>query len=454
MLGALRERRPLWRFLSSFCRGVELAGGESCLVGGIVRDLAEGAPGKDIDIMVSRIGFGELGLLLRSLSAKALGVRRVLCAGKAFPVYKVRAAWADGDIDVAIARTKDGDPREDAARRDFTVNSLLFPLRTEGGRLTGSLVDQFGGIRDLERNLIRGTGNPGERFREDPVRMLRAVRLKNERRGSSIERGTWRAILRAAPALVRSVPGERIAAELLRSLSANPSGATDDLFRAGILRILLPEPGAVTARTVEGMKRRFRYLERTPGRPLPPTLLFANLLYDLAAAECRKNLAGAVRAKSGAKEATLSAAEDRRIFRLAQTEAAARRLRLPSVRSIVRLLEDRNRLAHSALFRHRLARLESLLLRWEPGNLLLHLDAAVRNAEGGRKKGYRGLLARAADRPPLLTGRDLIEAGIPSGPRVEAILEEIRDATLSGRIRRRDQAMKMAALAARAAKKE
>jgi tRNA nucleotidyltransferase/poly(A) polymerase len=96
--------------------------------------------------MVSGMGFDDLGKILRSLPAKRLGIRRILSAGKAFPVYKIRTAWAEQDVDVALARserstgtghrefdvrTENVDAREDAARRDLTINSLLFALRTE-----------------------------------------------------------------------------------------------------------------------------------------------------------------------------------------------------------------------------------------------------------------------------------------------------------------------------------
>src|SRR5512146_2991679 len=158
---ALRRRKALWRFLEEFCRAVEKRGGKPYLVGGFVRDLVEGRPGKDIDLMVAGMAFGELGTLLRSLPVNALGIRRILPAGKAFPVYKLRAGWAEEEVDVAPARTErptgrgqgDSDPcakdagaRQDASRRDFTINSFMVGLRTEKGRVTGAVVDFFGGL--------------------------------------------------------------------------------------------------------------------------------------------------------------------------------------------------------------------------------------------------------------------------------------------------------------------
>ncbi len=459
VLRSLRRRKALWRFLESFCRAVDANGGRSYLVGGFVRDLVEGKAGKDIDLMVAGMGFDELGELLRSLPARRFGIRRVLPVGKAFAVYKVRAAWAKEEIDVALARTerstgpghrdfvirtKDVDTREDAARRDFTINSLLFEFRIEGTLLNGSVVDFFGGIGDLMRNRIRGVGKPEERFREDPLRIFRAIRQKNERRGASIEKGTWNAILRVGPALLRAIPGERVAAELLRSLSADPVGTVEDLSRAGILEPFLPKHATGNRDFLARMTGRYRCMEKSLGRPLPQALLFANLLVDAAKAECDSRLRRTFRGKVRSPESEISLADDRLIFRLPRTEADARRLQFPEVRTVVRLLEDRNRLAHEELLKNRHARIETLLGRWKNPNLLLSFEEAAREKEKRKDPDFRSLLAMARKRPPLITGKDLLDSGIPAGPRVKSILEEVRESTLTGGIRRREEAKNLA----------
>ena len=237
MLGALRRRKDLWRFVSEFCRAAEGAGGSSYLVGGIVRDLIEGRPGKDVDLMVTGIGFDALGEIVRTLPQKQLGIRRVVAAGKQFAVYKVSTSWSGEDIDVALARselstgpghrqftvrTEGIDARDDAGRRDFTINSLMFSFRTSGNRVTGEVIDFFGGMEDLRRKRIRGVGNPQDRIREDPLRMLRAIRQKNERPGYVIEKKTWQAIRREARGLIGTISGERLVGELAKSLAANP----------------------------------------------------------------------------------------------------------------------------------------------------------------------------------------------------------------------------------------
>jgi tRNA nucleotidyltransferase/poly(A) polymerase len=387
-----------------------------------------------------------------------LGIRRVLPVGKAFSVYKVRTAWAEEEIDVALARserstgpghrefdirTKDVDAWEDAARRDFTINSLLFALRTEKGRLTGAVVDFFGGLEDLQRKLIRGVGRTEDRFREDPLRMLRAIRQKNERRGYAIGKETWAAIRLVAPEFLRTIPGERIIGELLRSLLANPAASVKDLRRTGILRILLPEVFAVR----EGLARilpRYAILERSLGRPLPEIPLLANLLVDIAEQECRARIRRAFPKVRRGRKRVLAKEDEIKLFRLPRTDAIARRLHFPQVRGVVRILGDLNRLAHSHRMRNRNARIEAIFGRWDSPAALSALYKAVNRAAARKGVDFRPLLKIAALRPPLLSGRDLLRLGIPASPRVEAILEEVREGTLSGRVRTREEAVNLA----------
>jgi poly(A) polymerase len=455
---ALRGRKPLWRFLEEFCRATERSGGKSYLVGGFVRDLAEGCRGKDIDVMVAGMDFDSLGGILRSLHVKRLGIRRVIPVGRAFAVYKVRTDWAGEEVDVALARserstgpghrefavrTKDVDAREDAARRDFTINSLLFALRTERGRLTGEVLDFFGGLADLRRRCIRGVGKPEDRFREDPLRMLRAIRQKNERRGYAVEKETWAAIRRVAPELFGTIPGERIAGELLRSLSAGPGGTVEDLHKAGILQILFPEVSAA-GKSPGRIMRRFEILEKSLGRPLPEILLLAGLLVDVAERECKARVREAARNASRGKITALPRGEEKRLFRLPRTESVVRRLHFPQVRSVVRMLEDLTRLENTRRMKNPNARIESIFGRWETPAQLLSLYEAANKAAGRKGIDFRPLLRIAARRPPLLSGQDLLRLGIPASPRLEAILDDVRENTLTAKIKNRREAISLA----------
>ena len=437
ILRALRKREPLRRFLCAVCPAVEAAGGQPWIVGGFLRDLVEGSPGGDLDLMVTGVGHDRLGRLLRRLPAKRLGIRRIVHAGKTFPVYKVYATWSDGEIDVAPPRCKrtkeagDGERRgatgnaeawEDASLRDFTMNSILFRIRAQQGRLLGDLLDPFDGTGDLRRRRIRGVGNPSDRFREDPLRILRAIRQKNERPGFSIERDTWNALMREAESFPGSLPGERILAELSRSLSANPVGTVADLHRSGILARLLPEIPDWGSGPLARTKRRYRVLEETVRRPIPELLLLAALLADLAERE-------------GGEHG----------IHLPRTERAARRLHFPRPRDVVRILADLLRLARLRGSVIPNAQAEAIFSRRKSPEGLLALYSAARRAASRRETDFRTLLRKAARTPWLLSGDELLAMGVPAGPQVEEILLQVREATLTGSISNRDEARDLAA---------
>jgi tRNA nucleotidyltransferase/poly(A) polymerase len=462
---ALRRRKNLWRFVSEFCRGAESAGGSPYLVGGFVRDLLEGQPGKDIDLMVTGIGFETLGMIVRSLPPKKLGIRRVIASGKQFAVYKVSTSWSREDIDVALARpalstgpghrqfavrTEGVDARDDAGRRDFTINSLMVSLRTSGKRVTAEVIDFFGGMEDLRRKRIRGVGNPQDRIREDPLRMLRAIRQKNERSGYVIEKRTWQAIRREAKEQIGTISGERIVGELVKSLTANPAGTVSDLYRAGILPILIPEIPNWGSGPLSRMKKRYVLLERTLGRPLPEILLFANLLLDAAGDELRQRFRGGTRESPGRKERKGMPAGHlgRNAFRLLRTNALARRLHFPGVRKMVRMIEDLSLLSHYRMLRNPHAQIESIFSRWENPELLHALYAASHKAASRRIEDFRPILAKAASCKPLLSGDGILALGVPAGPQVESILEQVREATITSAVSDREEAGRLAAFLA------
>jgi tRNA nucleotidyltransferase/poly(A) polymerase len=461
VLRALRKKKKLWRFLQAFCRAAEEARGSPYLVGGIVRDLIEGRPGRDIDLMVTGIGFDALGEIARGLPRRELGIRRVITAGKRFAVYKLSTSWSAEAIDVALARSEfstgpghrqfevrtDGvDARSDASRRDFTINSLMFVFRTGKNRLTGEVIDFFGGREDLRRKWIRGVGNPKDRIREDPLRMLRAIRQKNERPGYRIEKKTWQAICGEAKKLVGAISGERVVEELAKSLSVNPSGTVSDLYRAGILPLLIPEIPNWGGAPLSRLKKRYTLLQAALGPFLPETVLFANLLLDVAQDESRHRVRGEKRDFPHGRRRPTAGPVGRAVFRLPRTDALARRLHIPHVRQVVQLVEDVFRLFHLKMQRNPHAQIEAIFGRREDPEHLHALYTAARKAASRRVEDFRPVLRTAARQPPLLSGDDILALGVPAGPRVESILEEVREATLTGKVSDRDGAERLALL--------
>ncbi|HEY3083088.1 MAG TPA: HD domain-containing protein [Chloroflexota bacterium] len=224
-------------------RAFVLAGHKIFLVGGSVRDQLLGRPLKDLDLTTDAPP-DRIRAILRSTGPDGLyevGAR----FGTIGAVYHLD----DGPIDVEITtfRTEAYQPGsrkptvaygtslvEDLSRRDLTVNAMARDVRTN------EVIDPFDGQRDLERRLIRAVGDPVERFREDPLRMLRAIRLAVEL-GFALDPGTANAI-KARAADLESVSRERIAEELNRILvSPEPARGLQLMADLGLMPYVVPE---------------------------------------------------------------------------------------------------------------------------------------------------------------------------------------------------------------------
>lgn len=129
---------------------------------------------------------------------------------------------------------------EDLARRDFTVNAITLGLTTNDKQPTTKIIDPFNGQKDIEQKLIRAVGDPKKRFKEDALRLLRAIRLATEL-GFIIEENTWNELVKDAP-LIKEVSGERIRTELLRILeSEDPYEGVMLLKNSHLFDYILPE---------------------------------------------------------------------------------------------------------------------------------------------------------------------------------------------------------------------
>lgn len=257
-------------------------GRSACLVGGSVRDLMLGRRPKDFDI-VTDARPEEVRRLFRN--SRIIGRRfrlvHVLFAGEVVEVSTFRGApdpqhqkRSPGELLVTSDNTY-GSPRQDAFRRDFTVNALLYRASDR------AVVDYTGGLEDIESGCIRVIGNPNLRFREDPVRMLRACEFA-ARLGFDLEEGTLAAAVEHRREIGKASP-HRLIEELLDLLATGHSDAAFDwMERCGLLPIVLPEVDEV--RGPSGATRGFGALARRldermrTGAALPPTVLLSALL--------------------------------------------------------------------------------------------------------------------------------------------------------------------------------
>ncbi|PIR69615.1 MAG: hypothetical protein COU47_02570 [Candidatus Niyogibacteria bacterium CG10_big_fil_rev_8_21_14_0_10_46_36] len=225
--------------IQTVSQSLEQAGFESYLVGGCVRDLLRGEKPKDWDITTNATpediqqvfpesvyenNFGTVGV--------KTGAEDAMLSIVEVTPYRVEAKYSDKrhPDEVTFAKTLD----DDLGRRDFTVNALAYRVAD------GKIVDLFGGQKDLKDKILRAVGNPEDRFEEDALRMLRAVRFASELK-YTIEEQTERA-LQTKGGLLQYISQERIRDEFSKLLmSPSPDRGLERLRESGMLRYVLPE---------------------------------------------------------------------------------------------------------------------------------------------------------------------------------------------------------------------
>ncbi|TAN37817.1 MAG: CCA tRNA nucleotidyltransferase [Verrucomicrobia bacterium] len=215
------------------------AGYTALFAGGCVRDLLLKREPKDFDIATSARSDDVIRLFPRTIeTGKAFGVVQVVLDGQPTEVATFRRdiGSSDGRRPDAVAFST---PAEDAQRRDFTINGLF--LEPE----TGTVLDYVGGRHDLERKIIRTIGDPRQRFAEDYLRLLRAIRFAATLE-FAIEPAAFAAVRELAPQITK-VSAERIQQELTRLLTEVPhAGQSLRLLRdSGLLAVVLPEVAAL-----------------------------------------------------------------------------------------------------------------------------------------------------------------------------------------------------------------
>lgn len=215
------------------------AGYEAYLVGGAVRDLLMGRRPKDFDIATNARP-GDLRRLFRN--SRVVGRRfrlvHVFFGAKNIEVATLRSAVEPPDSasdDLYIEDDNQwGDLESDSFRRDFTVNALFYDIRDF------ALIDYTGGVEDIARRRIRAIGDPGVRFREDPVRMLRAIKFAS-RLAFDLDPATRTALV-AHAGEINKASRFRVTEEIFRILSqSNREAGFRNLHTTGLLRILWPE---------------------------------------------------------------------------------------------------------------------------------------------------------------------------------------------------------------------
>lgn len=409
------------------------AGYEAYVAGGSVRDMVMGREPHDHDVATSALPDDVARLFAETVRVgDAFGVLMVVVGGRPYEVATFRAEgpYLDGRRPSSVRQASAG---EDVRRRDFTVNGLLYDP------LAGRVIDLVGGVEDIRARVIRTIGDPTERFGEDRLRLLRAVRFAAAL-GFEIEAGTLGAITALAPA-VTSVSAERLRDEVIRMLTGpDSSRALLLMHETRLLAAVLPEVEAMVgvpqpqAFHPEGDVFTHTRLALSHLRDPSPALGMGVLLHDVG-----KPVTYHVSDRIRFNEHDVIGAEIAR--------AVASRLRFP--RRDVELIVDlvARHMWVKDLTRMRAGKARKFLA--SPGvrdHLELHRADVL--ASHGDLATYDWAtvqlrsLSEADLRPPrLATGRDLIEMGLPPGPRYGEILAALEEAQLEGAVRTREEAL-------------
>jgi poly(A) polymerase len=447
----MRERD----FALDVVRLLRQAGYEALWAGGCVRDELLGLTPQDYDVATSARPEDVRRLFRRTIAVgMSFGVVEVLGPKSDGELLKVQVATFRSDVSYSDGRHPDAvvfsSAREDALRRDFTINGMFFdPLENR-------LIDYVGGQEDLRVRVLRAIGNPLERFDEDKLRMLRAVRLAT-RFELEIEPATAAAI-KSMAGQINVVSAERIAEEL-RKLLVHPRRARGMRFfmDLGLAQPILPELVPMKG-LPQGLPRPDVPALPPPGMPGPVTAdgsldLWEHVLrvLDLLGPAPSFPLALAALLHDIGKPRTVGRTPERYTFyshehvgrRMAGDICERLKLSNEEQNRIEWLVEKHQILSDSPHMRP--SKLKTLLIHPGIHELLeLHRADALATGRDTAHVAYCEQLLRQwtkedLDPPPLLTGDDLIAAGHKPGPLFKKLLDAVREAQLDGTIRTREE---------------
>ena len=404
--------------------------------GGCVRDLVRGEAPKDIDIATDARPEKVQKIFPRTYAVGAhFGVIVVLEDNFQFEVATFRSdgAYLDGRHPTEVHFSS---PQEDAARRDFTINGMFFdPIATE-------VIDFVGGRADLEARIVRAIGDPGQRFTEDRLRMLRAIRFATVL-GFEIEPRSWEA-LRQNSARINEISAERIREELVRIfLSPNRTRGWDLLDESGLLRAILSEIEAM-----KGCKQPEQF------HPEGDVFQHTRLMLKLLPEKVSVPLVFSVLFHDIGKPPTASVDENGRIrfnghdrVGAEMAEEIMQRLRFSRAEIDATVEMVRQHMVFKDVPRMRIAKLKRFMARptFEDELELHRIDCASSHR---MMENYDFLLRKREEfanepiiPPPLVRGDHLIALGLEPGPKFGEILEAVETRQLEGALRTREEAL-------------
>lgn len=415
------------------------------LVGGCVRDLLLNREPADYDVATSATPHEVIRIFPQTFAVGAqfgvvlVPVRRDDQDGERanfateVATFRSDGAYSDGRHPDGVQFAKDA--RMDVQRRDFTINGLLLDPDTR------EVLDYVGGRDDLQRGIVRTIGEARQRFGEDKLRMLRAVRFA-ARFGYAIDDQTFAAIRELAPQ-IHQVSYERVRDEILKMLTEGRARRAFELLdQTNLLEQVLPE-----IKKMQGVEQPPQYhpegdvwihtlilLEGLPAG-CSKTLALGALLHDVGKPPTFRVAPDRIRFDGHAEIGTKMAAEICRRFRLSNDDTSQV---LSLVANHMRFA-DVTRMKDSTLKRFfRLPGFEQHLELHRLDCMSSHRDLSL--YDFAREK-FHALPAEQIRPQPLITGDDLIAAGYKPGPQFKELLTAVEDAQLDGSITTKEEAL-------------
>ena len=427
-----------WQAALEIIQTLRQCGFSAYIVGGAVRDVLLGNMPKDLDIASSATPEKILEIFPEALPLGAsFGVVVIRKQGYSFETatFREERAYEDGRHPEEVVYTDSPEP--DACRRDFTINAMFLDPVEE------SVLDYTGGLSDLKKGILRTVGDPDRRFHEDYLRILRAVRFASRFRYTLDPAAEE--VIRSMPGALKHISSERIRDELEKMLlDPHPADAFRMLADLGLLKTVLPEVDVL-----RGLEQPVRY--HPEGDVFQHTMLMLSHMVWPS-----RELAWSILLHDVGKKATQSFDAEgiphfygHEAVGADMAEKILMRLRLS--RQTIKTVSDavRNHMKFASLDKmkpakwkrmmageHFLMELELHRIDTLCSNRLFHIYLLslerIRELQRQQQKGLP---------KPLLTGRDLLSCGIPSGPQIGSLLREAMDMQLEGILENREDAL-------------
>jgi poly(A) polymerase len=434
-------------FAEQICGTLRGAGYQAYLVGGCVRDVLLGREPADYDVATDATPDRVEEIFPNSLTVGAqFGVVVVIAESSQENNLQVEVATFRSDVGYSDGRHPDGvvytkSAEEDVKRRDFTINGLLLDPKTN------EVLDYVAGRNDLRTGNIRAIGQPEARFREDKLRMLRAVRFA-ARFGYAIEPETLRAIQKLAPEVVQ-VSAERLRDELTKLLTEGSARrGFEQLDETRLLPKVLPEIA------------RMKGVEQPPQfHPEGDVWIHTRMMLEGLKPGCSHTLAWGVLLHDVGKPPTFAPPSgpngrirfDRHVeVGTRMAEEICRRLRFSNAdtEQIAALVANHLRFKDVPQMKSATLKRFARLDRFEEHLELHRLDCMSSHRKLENYEFMRRFLAETpleqVHPARLLTGDDLISLGLRPGPKFKEILETAEDAQLDGEIATHEEALRWA----------